>query len=105
MMSASLHMLIGKKVGSSSEEETVIVAYEGHPVDLHHFWGMGMGTRKILARFWPDRFESDILHQSGAPMVQMKEDTETYCLSQSGIEECPPLEKRAKFIIASEASR
>lgn len=26
-------MLMGKAVGSSSKEETVIVAYEGHPVD------------------------------------------------------------------------
>ena len=31
-------MLMGKGVGSSSEEETVIVAANGHPVDLHHFY-------------------------------------------------------------------
>lgn len=37
MMSADPYMLIGKGVGSSSEEETVIVAVNGHPVDPHHF--------------------------------------------------------------------
>lgn len=37
MMSADLYMLMGKEVGSSSGEETVIVAYEGHPVDPHHY--------------------------------------------------------------------
>jgi len=38
MMSADRYMLMGKAVGSSSEEETIIVAYEGHPVDPHHFY-------------------------------------------------------------------
>ena len=37
-MSAVPYMLMGKGVGSSSEEETVIVAYAGHPVNLHHFY-------------------------------------------------------------------
>ena len=40
VMSASLHMLMGKKVGSSSGEETVIVANSGHAVDPHYFLGV-----------------------------------------------------------------
>jgi len=37
MMSAAPYMLMGKGVGSSSEGETVIVAYTGHPEIPHHF--------------------------------------------------------------------
>ena len=53
MMSADPYMLIGKGVGSSSEEETVIVAANGHPVNLHHFyapvtdWGGTAFTRQL----------------------------------------------------------
>jgi len=36
MMSAVPYMLMGKGVGLSSEEETVIVAATGHPVNPHH---------------------------------------------------------------------
>jgi hypothetical protein len=37
VISADPYMLMGKGVGSSSEEETVIVAVDGHPVDPYHF--------------------------------------------------------------------
>ena len=45
IMSAGLYMLIGERVGSSSGDETVIVAPSGHPVNLHYIkTGIAMGT-------------------------------------------------------------
>ncbi len=40
-------MLMGKGVGSSLKEETIIVAYTGHPEIPHHFFNLGIIVKEI----------------------------------------------------------